>query len=204
MNLRLGSLLALLAWNVLSNVLSNAPSNAPSNATGCSSGGGATPSDAGDDRVSSPDGEMQQCAVNSEAGIGGAFGPACFPETAKPSGVCGSREPNCAFCSYPLCPVTSALLSPRTVYECACTLGSWSCTVVHDTEAGCVPVLSCLGPDGGVAASCISGQGVSCAMPEGGTGPVCVITPQAAACGDDSCAAGCVCSDPMAPSCACQ
>lgn len=151
------------------------------------------------------DGALLPCAVNSDAGVSVSGPPYCYPESTKPSGACSNHTPTCGFCGYPPCPVGSGLIEPHTYYECSCTAGAWSCGVVRQFGTDCAPVLSCLGPDGGLAVSCISGAGVSCQMNDA-SGPVCVLaggtTPTP--CGNDSCAIGCTCADPVKPACACQ
>jgi hypothetical protein len=164
---------------------------------GCTSASRRSSSDGG------TDGSMARCSVDSDAGLG-ISAPPCYPESAKPSGACPSGAATCAFCSYPPCPVSSGLIGPRTFYECSCMDGSWSCAVVSRRGGECLSALSCLGPDGGLAVSCLSGGGVSCTMPEGGTQPICAFAFFSTPCGVDSCASGCTCSDPAQPSCICK
>jgi hypothetical protein len=152
---------------------------------------------------SGTDGSLPRCAIDSDAGLG-ISAPPCFPESTKPSGACPRGSVTCAFCSYPPCPVSSGLIGPRTFYECGCVDGSWNCRAVAQRGGGCLAVLSCLGPDGGLAVSCLSGAGVSCVMPEGGTAPICAFAFSSTPCGVDTCASGCACSDPAKPSCLCQ
>jgi hypothetical protein len=167
--------------------------------TACLSTAGTPSSDGG------TDGDLPRCTIDSDAGLG-VSAPPCYPESTKPSGACRTGAATCAFCSYPPCPVSSGLIGPRTFYECSCTAGSWSCGVVSERDSGCLVALSCLAPDGGLAVSCLSGGGVSCAMAEGGDMPMCVLAPasEETPCGVDYCASGCTCSDPARPSCLCQ
>ncbi|MDP8999581.1 MAG: hypothetical protein M3O46_05660 [Myxococcota bacterium] len=153
------------------------------------------------------DGGVQQCEVDSDAGVSASGPPYCYPESTKPSGAC-SKDTPCRFCGYPACLVGSGLIEPRTFYECSCVAGNWSCSVLRQSGTECGAVLSCFGPDGGLAVSCRSGAGVSCQMPDGASVPVCVLaggtTPQP--CGNDSCALGCTCSnaDPANAACTCR
>jgi hypothetical protein len=149
-----------------------------------------------------------RCEIRSDAAIGAA-GALCYPEAAKPTGPCASDAPSCPFCAYPNCPIISDLLSPRTFYDCTCAAGSWSCKVVRQVGNDCAPTIACLRSDGGRAAACLVESGESCAVsPDGGL-PICVLTDgvltdrPSVRCGGGSCADGCTCSDPVAPSCTC-
>jgi hypothetical protein len=146
------------------------------------------------------------CAIDSDAGVGAGGPPYCYPVSTMPTGPCSPRTPSCVFCGYPPCPITSGLVEPHSLYKCRCDQGSWSCAVTKRFGDACAPVLTCLGPDGGVGAVCLSGAGVSCTMRAGATQPVCAlaggVVPQA--CGVDSCSTGCTCSDAAAPSCICR
>jgi hypothetical protein len=145
------------------------------------------------------------CAIDSDAGVGSSGPPYCYPESTKPEGACLAHTPMCAFCSYPKCAVSSGLIEPHTFYECSCTGGTWNCRVVGQFGTQCPAVLTCLGPDGGLGVSCLSGGGESCEMPEGGSEPVCVFAHGLVpSCGKDSCSIGCTCVDPSGPTCACQ
>jgi hypothetical protein len=152
------------------------------------------------------DGGPPSCVIDSDAGVGVTGPPYCYPESTKPSGPCTSGAPTCTFCGYLPCPVPSGLIEPHTFYECSCAAGSWSCRALSQFGDACAPVLSCLGPDGGLAVVCLSGAGVSCTMFDGGAGPVCAlaggVTP--IPCGLDSCFGGCTCPDPSTSTCACQ
>jgi hypothetical protein len=189
-------------WNVSSKVAAAIASFA---VCACSSSS-STPShegDGGDSGVAdaaSDDGPLR-CAVDSDAGIG-SFGPPCYPESAKPSGACGDAV-SCAFCSYPDCPAYSDLLGAKTFYQCSCTAGAWDCEVAAQMGSGCLPALSCLGPDGGLAVSCLSNLDISCVVLDGSAEPTCGFVAGADPCGNDSCGPGCTCLDPSVPSCAC-
>jgi hypothetical protein len=60
-------------------------------------------------------------------------GIACYPSSAMPSGSCTGMS-NCSFCSQ-LCPPSG----PRLFYDCACSNGTWMCSLSGQDAVACPP-----------------------------------------------------------------
>jgi hypothetical protein len=107
------------------------PGASTSSSTGATSGVGAGSS------TTSGDGGLPACLVGP-VGPGlpiDVYGAECFPG-GPPTGECTAGTPACTYCALPsgLC---SPTYGPRTFYACACSNGSWSCTVSTQDETVC-------------------------------------------------------------------